>query len=94
MSRGWKDRRCILKNVTDEKKQPTINQKLCGGGEGMGGEWKDIYILITVPVKIILGGHNRSIEPGTGLYLIREQSIRTSRRALYGDAKCALPAVI
>ena len=53
-----------------------------------------VRALITVPVKIILGGHNRSIEPGTGLYLNREQSIRTSRRALYGDTKRALPAVI
>ena len=54
---------------------------------GENGEWRDN----SLPVKIISGRHNRSIEPGARLFLNRwrEQSINTSRRALYcmGDAK-------
>jgi hypothetical protein len=66
MFQKWENRRCILKSVTcgkpPQKKLIFLGLQKLGGGTENGR---------TLPVKIISGRHNRSIEPGTRLFLTK-----------------------
>jgi hypothetical protein len=80
MFQKWKNRRCIFKSVTydDQSKSSFLSLRSREGG-------KDNYIYL--PVKIISGRHNRSIEPGTRLFLKID---RENNQSVHRDAHCTV----
>lgn len=86
MFQEWKDSRRILKSVTYEKKSDnqskTLFLRLRKLERGKRRMERQSY---SVPVKIISGRHNRSIEPGTRLCLNRD---RENNQSVHRDAYC------